>query len=98
MTQPSPRRVLLMTLATSTAALGTLAHAPTLLDEKEPQAVALDYVADAKRAAAHSLGPNWWQDPAGHRDGGRLHHPPAAHHVERQASKARSNSSTSDPT
>jgi High potential iron-sulfur protein len=49
MTQPSSRRVFLMTLATSTAALGTAAQAQTVLDEKDPQAVALGYVADAKR-------------------------------------------------
>jgi hypothetical protein len=49
MTQPIQRRVFLMTLATSTAAVGTLAHAQALVDEKDPQAVALGYVADAKR-------------------------------------------------
>lgn len=49
MTQPIPRRVFLMTVATSAATVGTLAHAQTLVDEKDPQAVALGYVADAKR-------------------------------------------------
>ncbi len=49
MTQPIQRRVFLMTLATSTAAVGTLAHAQALVDEKDAQAAALGYVADAKR-------------------------------------------------
>ncbi len=48
------RRVFLMTMAaTGTAALGTraLAQAP-LVNEKDPQAVALGYVADATKADA----------------------------------------------
>jgi hypothetical protein len=49
MTPPTPRRVFLMTLATSSAAWGTSAHAQALVDEKDAQAVALGYVADAKR-------------------------------------------------
>jgi hypothetical protein len=50
MTRPIHRRVFLMTLATSTAAVGTLAHAQAVLvDEKDAQAAALGYVADAKR-------------------------------------------------
>ena len=49
MNQPLPRRVLLMTLAVSGAALTTAAQAQALLDEKDAQAVALGYVADAKR-------------------------------------------------
>ena len=50
MTTPSiPRRVFLLALATSTATLGTLAHAQAMVDEKDPQAAALGYVADAKR-------------------------------------------------
>lgn len=49
MTQTIQRRVFLMTLATSTAAVGSLAQAQVLLDEKDPQAMALGYVADAKR-------------------------------------------------
>ena len=49
MNQAFPRRVFLMTLAASGAALATGAHAQALLDEKDPQAVALGYVADAKR-------------------------------------------------
>jgi len=49
MTRPIPRRVFLMSLATATATAGTLAHAQALVDEKDPQAVALGYVADAKR-------------------------------------------------
>ncbi len=49
MTSPIQRRVFLMTLASSTAAVGTLAHGQALLDEKDTQAMALGYVADAKR-------------------------------------------------
>jgi High potential iron-sulfur protein len=49
MNQPVARRVFLMTLATSSAALATSARAQALLDEKDAQAVALGYVADAKR-------------------------------------------------
>ena len=49
MNQPSPRRVFLMTLAASGTALATSAKAQTLVDEKDIQAVALGYVADAKR-------------------------------------------------
>ena len=52
MTQSMQRRVFLMTLATSTAAVGSLAHAQSLVDEKDAQAVALGYVADAKRVDA----------------------------------------------
>lgn len=47
-----PRRVFLMTLASSGAVLATGAHAQALLDEKDPQAAALGYVADAKRVDA----------------------------------------------
>ena len=49
MNQSLPRRVFLMTLAASGAALATSAQAQALLDEKDAQAVALGYVADAKR-------------------------------------------------
>ena len=49
MNQPLPRRVFLMTLAASGAALTNAAQAQALLDEKDAQAVALGYVADAKR-------------------------------------------------
>ena len=52
MSQPIHRRVFLMTLAASTVAFSRLAHAQSLVDEKDPQAVALGYVADAKRADA----------------------------------------------
>jgi anaerobic selenocysteine-containing dehydrogenase len=52
MNQPLPRRTFLMTVAASGAALATTAQAQTLLDEKDPQAVALGYVADAKRVDA----------------------------------------------
>jgi High potential iron-sulfur protein len=44
-----PRRVFLMTLAASGAALATGAQAQALVDEKDAQAAALGYVADAKR-------------------------------------------------
>jgi len=49
MNLPLPRRVFLMTLAASGAALATRAQAQALVDEKDPQAAALGYVADAKR-------------------------------------------------
>ena len=50
MTHPMQRRVFLMTVAAaSTAAVGTSAFAQAILDEKDAQAVALGYVADAKR-------------------------------------------------
>ena len=49
MSQAFPRRVFLMTLAASGAALATGAQAQALVDEKDPQATALGYVADAKR-------------------------------------------------
>lgn len=49
MIQPIPRRVFLMTLASSGAVFATGAQAQAALDEKDPQAVALGYVADAKR-------------------------------------------------
>jgi High potential iron-sulfur protein len=51
MTPPTQRRVFLMNLATLSATVGTLAQAQAQaqVDEKDPQAVALGYVADAKR-------------------------------------------------
>ena len=49
MNQPLPRRVVLMTLAACGAALATGAQAQAMLDEKDAQAIALGYVADAKR-------------------------------------------------
>ncbi len=49
---PLPRRVFLMTLAASGAALAIRAQAQALVDEKDPQAAALGYVADAKRVDA----------------------------------------------
>ena len=52
MNQPLACRVFLMTLAASGAALTTAAQAQALLDEKDAQAVALGYVADAKRVDA----------------------------------------------
>jgi anaerobic selenocysteine-containing dehydrogenase len=51
--KPSPhRRIFLFSLAASGAALAAGAQAQTPLDEKDAQAVALGYVADAKRADA----------------------------------------------
>jgi High potential iron-sulfur protein len=44
------RRVFLMTVAASGVGLYTTAQAQALVDEKDPQAVALGYVADAKKA------------------------------------------------
>jgi anaerobic selenocysteine-containing dehydrogenase len=49
MKQTLPRRVFVMTLAASGAALATGAQAQALVDEKDAQAAALGYVADAKR-------------------------------------------------
>lgn len=49
MNQPLPRRVFLMTLAATGAALATHAQAQALVDEKDGQAAALGYVAEAKR-------------------------------------------------
>lgn len=50
MTRPLPRRTFLMTLAASGAAIATRAQAQATVDEKDPQAAALGYVAEAKRA------------------------------------------------
>ena len=49
MNLPLPRRVFLLTLAASGAALATSAQAQALVDEKDAQAAALGYVADSKR-------------------------------------------------
>jgi anaerobic selenocysteine-containing dehydrogenase len=49
MNPPLPRRVFLITLAASGAALATSAQAQALVDEKDAQAAALGYVAEAKR-------------------------------------------------
>jgi hypothetical protein len=46
---PLPRRVFLMTVVACGASLATSAHAQALVDEKDPTAAALGYVADAKR-------------------------------------------------
>ncbi len=43
------RRVFFFTVAATGAALGTAAQAQAKLDEKDPQAVALGYVADAAK-------------------------------------------------
>ena len=49
----TPRRVFLMSVAACGAALGTSARAQAKpIDEKDPQAVAMGYVADAKRVDA----------------------------------------------
>lgn len=52
MSQLIQRRVFLMTLAASTAVVGTELRAQALVDEKDAQAAALGYVADAKRVDA----------------------------------------------
>ena len=44
------RRIFLMTLAASSAAITLAAHGQAMLGEKDPQAVALGYVADATKA------------------------------------------------
>ena len=46
---PLDRRVFMLTLASSGAVLATGAQAQVMVDEKDPQAAALGYVADAKR-------------------------------------------------
>ena len=43
------RRTFLVTLAASSAALTSAAHAQAKLDEKDPQALALGYVAEASK-------------------------------------------------
>lgn len=45
-----PRRVFLLSLAATGAAIATSAQAQAMVDEKDPQAVALGYVSEAKRA------------------------------------------------
>jgi hypothetical protein len=75
-----PRRAFLMTLAASGAALATGAQAQALVDEKDAQAGALGYVADAKRvdvkkypkfAAGQSCGScALYQGKAGEKAGG----------------------------
>ena len=52
MNLPLPRRVFLMTLAASGATLATRAQGQALVDEKDAQAAALGYVAEAKRVDA----------------------------------------------
>lgn len=52
MSQSLPRRVFLMSLAASGAAIATASRAQAMVDEKDPQAVALGYVADTKKADA----------------------------------------------
>lgn len=55
------RRTFLMTVAAGGAALATAAHGQAKVDEKDPQAVALGYVADstkvdAKKYPKHAAG------------------------------------------
>ncbi len=52
MTKPVQRRVFLMAVATASAVISTNAQAQALVDEKDPQAAALGYVADTKRVDA----------------------------------------------
>jgi High potential iron-sulfur protein len=52
MHRPLHRRVFLMSLAASSAVLAGPAQAQALVDEKDAQAAALGYVAEAKRADA----------------------------------------------
>ena len=54
MNQPLARRVFLMSVAATGAALatGAQAQAQPMVDEKDPQAVALGYVSDASRVDA----------------------------------------------
>lgn len=44
------RRTFMLSVAATTGVLATAAHAQAKLDEKDPQAVALGYVADATKA------------------------------------------------
>lgn len=55
MKPPLSRRLFLTTLAAAGAALATRVQAQALLDEKDAQAVALGYVADAKRVDARKF-------------------------------------------
>ena len=52
MTKPVQRRIFLMTVAAATATLTSHVQAQALVDERDPQAAALGYVADTKRADA----------------------------------------------
>ena len=52
MNRPQPRRVFLKALAVTGTVLSTRSHAQAQLDEKDPQAAALGYVAEAKRVDA----------------------------------------------
>jgi len=45
-----PRRIFMMTLTAGGVALASGAHAQAKLDEKDPQAVGLGYVAEANKA------------------------------------------------
>ena len=52
MNRPQSRRVFLLAVAATGTALATRANAQALVDEKDPQAAALGYVAEAKRVDA----------------------------------------------
>ena len=52
MNRSNPRRVFMLTLAATGAGLATSAQAQAMVDEKDAQAAALGYVADAKRVDA----------------------------------------------
>jgi hypothetical protein len=52
MSQSLQRRVFLMSLASTAAAVTLPSHAQSMVDEKDAQALALGYVADAKRVDA----------------------------------------------
>ena len=52
MNRTQPRRVFLKALAVTGTVLSTRSHAQAQLDEKDPQAAALGYVAEAKRVDA----------------------------------------------
>jgi len=52
MPKPLPRRAFLITLAAAGTGLATRVHARVMVEEKDPQAISLGYVADAKRVNA----------------------------------------------
>ncbi len=80
MNLPVSRRVFMMTLAASGAALATRANAQAMVDEKDAQAGALGYAAeasrvDAKKYAKYAAGQNCascalYQGKAGDKAGG----------------------------
>lgn len=80
MNRPS-RRVFMIALAAAGAALATRVQAQSLVDEKDAQAVALGYVADAKRVDVKKSPSSSLAKTArtaslsgqGHRQGRRMH-------------------------